>query len=137
MNKEIKKLRDECRLRGIRNYEIADICGVTREAVSRWWNGKTEMRVEHYIKISKLLDKFPEIIHPGNGCQYCVAEYSEDGLRESLMYEIVDLGVLNYDMNSIDCVVYEDELIMDVFDACEFRKKINYCPMCGRRLRED
>lgn len=81
-------------------------------------------------------------------CEYCSEEHRD--YREEIAYfsiplfskEYIDNALLNFSIRIDD----QDNLEMYAFasldhiagdDGKEFKKKINYCPICGRKLESD
>ncbi|MFI3729493.1 hypothetical protein [Vagococcus fluvialis] len=76
-------------------------------------------------------------------CEYC--EVSDEGCVNNILYDVTPSTDFADDL-LFGCYVYKSDLIMDCWkpnlweegelEEHSVRNKINYCPMCGRNLKE-
>ena len=69
-------------------------------------------------------------------CKYC--DFDEDGVPKSnLLNEEIDFG--EFGKKTLYVTFLDDETLyagLDIFDDLERKVKINFCPMCGRKLKK-
>jgi transcriptional regulator with XRE-family HTH domain len=50
-----ENLRRICKIKGIRNYQVADYMGVTTSSVSHWFKGDNFLDIDNLYKLSQFL----------------------------------------------------------------------------------
>ena len=52
-----KKIQTLMQLHGISAYRLAKLTGLSESTLSRWLNGKSDIRLSNYKKIAKAIEK--------------------------------------------------------------------------------